>query len=715
MTITKLQSVDPRVRRCPSASGPLSAAVAATLGLLPAVAAYAQDDAAGILEEVVVRAPHYVPSSNSAATKLDIPLIETPQAITVIPRDQIDLLNWDDMEQAVRYTSGVVGENFGPDERYDWLTLRGFNPIQYVDGLQAPVGSVTNVGLDLYGFQSMEVLKGPASVLYGQTPPGGIVNLTSRRPERDAGGEFDVQYGSFDHKQVAGDMTGPIGDISSYRLTALYRDRETQMDFVESERLYVAPAFTFDFSTRTRLTLLGYFQQDDIKNDGGGFLPAQGVSLPNPFGEVPIGRNLGEPGYNRYERDHYGVGYDFVHEFSDAVTLRQNLKYSNAEVEMHSVYGGGLQEDLRTVNRNVFDFNEDVDSLAVDTRAELRFGDDVTHTVLAGVDYRDYENVSEFTFGFWAAPTLDLFEPVYGVGTIPSLPYFPFTNQQQEQIGAYLQDQIRFDRLIFTLSARNDWVDTENPGQSKSDSEFTYRAGVNYLFDSGLAPYAAYATSFQPTPGATFEGDPFDPTSGEQFEVGIKYEPKGMPDGVNAFMTLAAYELTQEDVLTPDPDPDHLFFNVQAGEVEVKGIELEGVARFNERLSLNGSYSYTDSEVTKSNGPDLGKRLTMVPEQKFSLLVDYTFQTGALAGFGFGAGVRYQSDSYGDGANEWRNPSVTLYDAILHYDRAGWRFAVNGSNLTDKEYVSRCSSIVDCFYGLRRVVTASVTRHWGAN
>ncbi|MDB5466601.1 MAG: TonB-dependent siderophore receptor, partial [Phenylobacterium sp.] len=151
----------------------------ATAGVLAIAApAMAQETRTGVVEELVVTAPNYVATTNVAATKVAIPLIETPQSISVVTRDQMDLLNLQNLQQVVRYTSGVVGENFGSDERYDWLTLRGFNPVEYIDGLQAPVGSVSNVGLDLWGAQSVEILKGPSGVLYGQTPPGGLVNIT---------------------------------------------------------------------------------------------------------------------------------------------------------------------------------------------------------------------------------------------------------------------------------------------------------------------------------------------------------------------------------------------------------------------------------------------------------------------------------------------------------------------------------------------------------
>jgi iron complex outermembrane receptor protein len=219
--------------------------------LTAAAPAFARDDS---VEKVVVTAPRYVPTGETTASKSQTPLVEVPQSVTVISRDQIDLLDWSTLGQVVRYTAGVTGENYGPDQRVDWLTVRGFNPVQYIDGLQAAVGSISNVGLDLYGAESVEILKGPSSVLYGATPPGGIVNVTSRRPGQEFGGEIELQGGNYDHKQVNFDITGPLGDKASARFTGLYRDKGGQIDGVDAERVYLAPAFTFQPTDATRIT-----------------------------------------------------------------------------------------------------------------------------------------------------------------------------------------------------------------------------------------------------------------------------------------------------------------------------------------------------------------------------------------------------------------------------------------------------------------------------
>ena len=695
-------------------------ATASLLAFCSAAPAWAQSNDTDVTElaEIVVTAPNYVSTAGQSATKTDAPLIETPQSVSVISRDQIDLLGWTSLMQAVRYTSGITAENYGPDERYDWLTLRGFNPVQYIDGLQAPGGSVPNIGTDLYGAESVEVLKGPSSVLYGSTPPGGIVNLTSRRPQQLFGGELEVLTGNMSQLQVAGDVTGPIGERLAGRLTALYRQRDTQLDGVESERAYVAPALSIELGPDTDLTLLAYHQDDRVTGDGGGFLPSQGVVLPNPLGTVSTSTNLGEPDYNLFDRQQWGVGYDIRHALSDTLSIQQNLKVFSNRAYQTGPYGTGLldadfdgvPDDYRTVTRSMFSFLEDVDSVAVDTRLAAAFSaGGVRHEVLVGVDHRVTDNLQASYFG--AAPSIDLFAPVYGAPIVEG-PLATFLDQTQTQTGLYVQDQIRAGGLVLTLAARNDWLDVEDhigAGDS-DDSAFTGRIGANYVFDNGVAPYVAYATSFQPVNGADWYGNLFAPSEGEQIEAGIKYDGRDLPEGVDLFASIAVYALTQTNVLTPDPDPTHVWFNVQTGEVEVKGLEIEAAARFHERLSLNASYAYTDSEVTRSNGPDLGQELVSTPRHKASLFADYTFQTGQLAGLGGGLGVRYMGDSYGDGANLWETPAVTLWDAVIHYDIGDWRIQATASNLFDEVYLSRCTAANQCFYGSRGLYAVSLTR-----
>ena len=707
----------PTLRLVLAAGASFSVLALATASMAQSVETRRVFDETTQLEEVIVTAPDYVPSGSLTATKTGAPLIETPQSISVVSRDQIDLLNFIDVQQAVRYTAGIVGENYGPDIRYDFLTQRGFIPAQYVDGLLAPVSaSIVNNGVDLYGFESVEVLRGPSGSLYGNTPPGGLYNLTSRRPDGDFGGELQAKYGTDDFKQIAGTITGSVTEGVSARLTALYRDRGSQTDHVSAERTYIAPAVTWEITPGTDLTVLGHWQSDRNNGDTNGFLPVLGVLVPNPSGEVSRGTNLGEPDYNRYDRDQWTLGYGFEHRFSDTLKLVQNLQYSDYEEDQLVIYGSGLLADNRTVTRSNFPYRDDVKQLAVDTRVEGEFQQGaVRHTLLAGLDYRDYDEHSEF--GFAGASNIDLFNPVYGAGgPIVTPSYFTFTDQELKQTGLYLQDQVDFGQFILTVSGRQDWVKQTNHAAGDAvtkQDQFSWRIGGTYVLDNGLAPYVSYATSFTPVVGTDVNGAQFEPSESEQYEAGIKWDARNLPDDVSLFATAAVYQLTQTNIVTAVPVTP--VSSIQTGEAEVKGFELEAVGRIRNQWAVNASYTYADTEVTRSNGPDLGGRLTGQPKHKLSLFADYTIQSGALGGLGFGVGGRYLSDTPGSQLGAFNptvyySPSVTLWDAIIHYDTPDWRFAVNGSNIFDKKYAGRCSGQYACFYGQGQQVFATVSR-----
>jgi iron complex outermembrane receptor protein len=549
-------------------------------------------------------------------------------------------------------------------------------------------------------------------VLYGATPPGGIVNYTSRRPQPDFHAEVQGVLGTFDNRQAAGDVTGPLTDSLSYRLTGLYRKSDTQVNGAHVERTYIAPALKWDIGQATSLTLLAFYQRDDNHGGDGGFLPAQGTLLPNPNGSIPVETNVGEPGYNRFKRDLFGVGYEASHAFNEHIRLVQDLKYSRQEIQFFSIYGTGLQSDLRTLNRANFIFPEDIRNLGVDTRLEVAGSTGpIEHEALLALDYLETKNHTSFEFG--SAPSIDIFHPVYGQA-IPA-PFFvlpDYIKSRSEQLGVYAQDTLKYEDWRLTLNARQDHL-----SGAVNDDKFTWRAGLNYVTSFGLAPYFAYSTSFQPVSGADFAGNAFVPTTGEQYELGVKYEPRPITRDLRWFASAAAYDLVQQQVLTNDPA--HQFFSVQTGEVEVKGVELESVARIRERLSINASYSYTDSKVTKSNGADLGKQLPATPRSKAALLVDYTAQEGVLAGFGGGAGVRYLGAAYGDPANTLKSSAETLVDLLLHYDLGGlrpglkgWRLSLNANNLFDKVYVQSCSDLNTCFYSQRRSVLFTLDRKW---
>ncbi|HEV8408651.1 MAG TPA: TonB-dependent receptor, partial [Sphingomicrobium sp.] len=300
---------------------------------------------------------------------------------------------------------------------------------------------------------------------------------------------------------------------------------------------------------------------------------------------------------------------------------------------------------------------------------------------------------------------------------------YPFTynDQKLKQTGIYGQDQIGIDRLYITLGGRYDWVNINSFGAVQKEHKFTYRAGANYVSASGIAPYISYSTSFEPVLGHdSVTGNPFVPTSVNQWEGGVKYDARGLPSNVKLFATAALFDIKEKNFVVAQVGPTPIG-GTQAGAVQVKGLELELVSRINQQLSINASYSYNHSEVTNNpNAPqDVGFPLPTTPKHKLSLFADYTIKHGMLAGLGGGAGVRYNSSSAGT-LPSGTFPAVpfgptivtgaaTLFDAIIHYDTPRFRVAVNASNLFDKNYVARCTGLYGCVYGAGRQVIVTLT------
>ena len=684
--------------------------------------------------DIVVTARNYVPEGSMTATKTDIPLIQTPQSITVITRDQIDLLNFIDAQQAVRYTAGVFGENYGPDPRYDFITVRGFTPKQYIDGLAVPATTtIAAVGVDLYAFQSLDILKGPSSVLYGAAPPGGILNEVSRRASSRFGGEIEAKGGTDRFGEIATTVTGPVTPYLDVRATMLYRDSQGDIDFQRNKRLLAAPTATVKLGDGTTLTGLLYYQYDKNKGGAGGFLPIYGTLLASPTGRtISRSTNLDDP-ETLFERRQTGVGYDFAHRFSGAVSFHSNTKWSYYREETPTgIYSGGgftnkdnaaLPSYYRTLQQYNFSYAETVSSFATDNRLDARLvTGTLTQKLVAGVDYRNVVNRAAFNFIF--AGTLDAFDPVHDPAFQQDIGFpFAYNSQRLRQTGVYGQDQLNVGNLFVTLGGRYDWVTVDDrlAATTQKEHKFTYRVGANYVTDAGIAPYVSYATSFEPVLGTdTVTKAPFKPTSVKQIEGGVKFDARGLPRDVKLFATIAAFDIREKNFVAAQVGATPIG-GTQAGVVEVYGGELELVARIHEQLSINAAYSYNHSEVKSNvNAPgDVGAPLPTTPKHKASIFADYTLRHGTLAGFGFGAGVRYNSASAGSlpsgtfpvlvAGQAIVTGEATLFDAILHYDTPSLRFAVNGSNIFDKNYVARCTGLYGCVYGAGRQVIGTVT------
>lgn len=729
----------------------LLASAAATLCAFPALAqapapAAAEASEAGTiaLPEVNVQAtawrawesvPGYVAPVTTTGSKTDTPLIEAPQSVGVVTRSQIDDQAALSVSQALRYTAGVLGE-VRPSARYDSVFVRGFGGqgtsaafVNFLDGLRQGRGLYFGVpNTEPWLLERIEVLRGPASVLYGQTGVGGLVNLVSRRPSANHVNEVRIEAGSNALMQTAFDLGGTLTEDGQflYRLTGLARKADTQYDFTQEERIAIAPALTWRPDEDTSLTVLASYQYDP---EGGfyNFVPATGSVLYNPNGRLPRGFFGGDPSFDKYNRTQASIGYQFEHRLDNVWTVRQNFRYSHIDAEVNVVSIRSVGADQRTATRSATFVSDHANAYALDNQAQATFTTGpVNHTALFGIDWQ--RTSARARQGLGTAPSLDLFAPVY-YQTIPTIWTNPsgLTNQNLDQLGFYAQDQIAIDRWRFNVGVRYDRASIGTTthqasgavaaNNSQDDDQFTWRVGGLYLFDNGIAPYASYSTSFLPNTGTMAPqrgGGTFDPTTGEQYEIGIKYQPPGM----NSFIQLAAYHIRQENVLTRDPD--FITYNITQGEIRSRGIELEGRASLTDGLDLIGAYSYIDAEITKSNNPGVqGSRVPQVPNHMASAWANYRFLEGPLRGLSLGGGVRYIGPTYGNDTNTFKVNDYTLFDAAIRYDfgarfesMRGLELAVNAQNLADKDYVASCSTTTACYYGTGRMVLGSLRARW---
>jgi iron complex outermembrane recepter protein len=660
----------------------------------------------------------YVATNSATATKTNTPLIETPQAVSVVTRDQIEAQAAQNLWQALRYTSGVTTEQTGADMRFLNVYVRGFVADQYLDSLKLLPGSFAVPQIEIYNLQRIEVLHGPSSVLYGQGSPGGIVNMISKRPTAEPFREVVTQAGNYGLLVGGFDASGPLDKEGHflYRLTGLARETGTQVDFTEYQRGSISPAFTWRPSADTTLTILTNYQNDP---KAGFFnqLPARGTALFNPNGQISTHFYSGEPSFDRFDREQYNAGYVFEHRFNDAWTVRQNLRYMDVNVDFATVFpSGGLQPNLRTLNRFAFTTLEELKTFTVDSQAEAKFATGpFLHKLLIGNDYQKAFDFAVNRNG--PAPSINVFNPAYGL-SIATPPIIINRKQVQNQLGFYAQDQIKLGGWNALVGVRQDRAGTDTNNlltrtlASQSDVATTKRAALLYLFDIGVAPYVQYTESFQPLIGTTASGRAFKPTTGQQKEVGIKFQPPGW----NALTSVAAFDLVQQNVLTPDPA--NALFSVQTGAIRSRGVEFESKLSLTDSFNMIAAYTYLDLVVEQANDGTVGKRPVGIPRNTASLWGDYTFPWGPLAGFGLAAGVRYLGLSAGDTLNTFSIPGATLVDAAIHYDFAnlspalrGYFFSLNAQNLMDKVYVQWCQN-QGCWYGLRRTVIGTLRYRW---
>jgi iron complex outermembrane receptor protein len=659
----------------------------------------------------------YAAKRSATGTKTDTPLIETPQSISVVTADQMSTLKVQTLEDALAYTAGIVTVA-GYSGSFDRFTSRGFvidddTGSIYRDGLKVSGTSWASGQQEPYGLERVEFLKGASSVLYGASSPGGIVNTVSKRPTGDRIREVNIQAGNRDHRQLAADIGDKLNEDGSlsWRLVALARNEDTGTDYIPNNSRYFAPSLKWQPSADTSFTLLAHYQEKKTTYNYG--LPAVGTLISSPFGKISRHRFVGEPGFDRQENTQTGIGYVFENAFSEQTSIRHSLRYIDSEGDVRFTTGGLDATGQFYTGRLAVQEYERTSGLSTDTSVthKVQTGA-VSHTLLGGLDYSQYKPESEW-YAAAGFPDLNLYKPVYGAKHGPMSPYLPASSKQiSTRTGLYFQDQMKIaDKWVLLLGGRQDWSEIKmSPffGQENYESEktdkFSGRAGAVYLADNGLAPYVSFSQSFEPQAGKNASGR-FKPTTGEQYELGIRYQPKGAAYLISA----SIYELTQQNVVSTNPATPGI--SRQTGEVRSRGFELEAKGKVGRYANVIASYAYTDAKNTEDEDKTLiGQRRPNVPHNQFALWGDYQMAQFGLPNLKLGLGARYIGSTEDVGGTGETVPSYTLFDAMVSYDLGNWRLGLNARNIGDKVYLN-CSD-ANCLYGAPRKVILSATMRW---
>lgn len=736
--------------------------LAAMVAAAPAYAVAQDDDEnATELDEITVTADKenpqgpdegYKAERSLTATKTDTPLSETPRSVSVVTQEQIDDQGAQTLGDILEYVPGISAANYPAGDALagDIFYIRGMNQRDYGygtyrDGLRMQPNAYST-SAEPFGLERVEVFKGPTSILYGENVPGGLVNLVSKRPTEEPQGEVNLSYGTHDRTQVSSDVSGPMVDDGSVRgrLVFLGRHSDTQTDSVPDDRIYIAPSISIDLTERDTLTLMTQYQRDDTEIQLG--LPAAGTLLEHPNGELDTDTNLGHPEWDTFEREFWTLGYEYEHMFNDEWTFRQNARFVRSLVKRQETWwsfppalpvvpgllpnganGDGYDDIVLAYGRNR---DNDSKVFSIDNQLVGHVNSaGIEHTLLAGasfdrISFEQTQFVSEppntETLELNEYQIIDIFDPVWM--TEPQTSVEASNDEMKQDLaGAYAQWQGKTGGLIALVGGRYDWARSENDDRTaanndsdRTDNEFTWQTGLMYQFDNGLSPYVSYATTFVPVQqiASLTTGDTFDPITGDQVEVGLKYEPIGW----NTSFTVAYFDLTKEDDVTYDnAGGDYR----QVGKTESNGVEIEVKSDITESFNLTAAYSYVDAEIKDDAGSRYeDKQITGVPRHQASVWANYKFLGGALNGLQTGLGVRYLGSSYAYPPENLaygtlKTDGETLVDAALGYAFTdNWSAKVNVKNLFDKEYIAQCNNAGRCYFGSERTVLGTVSYNW---
>ncbi|WP_201579648.1 TonB-dependent siderophore receptor [Psychrobacter sp. Pi2-52] len=665
----------------------------------------------------------YSDGYRSTGTKTALDPNDAPMSYTRIDQDLLQKRQADSVNAALRYEPGVSAESRGTVSIFDEYNIRGFKTYSnFYDGLRLPYDGTYNLmpQVDIYATEAVEVVKGSASSLYGYAAPGGMVNQIAKAPKSTQENEVQLRFGNQNLKEVAVDSTGPITDTLNYRLVALKRQKDGQMQTTEEERLLINPSLEWQ-ATDDVSVLANLFYQDDPEMVPSTPLPAVGTVYNASYGKLGSDAYAGDK-WNKFSKEVFMPSVTVNWDINDQLTFKHITRYTDAEAQQRNVYNneGFVKGSDTILDRIAYTTDESMKNWTTDNQLAYQFDTaNTSHNLLFGIEYQETDSTADYyNAGADGTPNLDLSNPDFSQINTDTLPLDNFNRYddiEQSQLGLYVQDEMTWQDWTVVAGLRHDKfksildrTDTSKgviPSEEMIDndaSETSGRLAAIYNFNNGLSPFVSYSQSFQPVVGSNFITDePFEPTTADQLEAGVKYLSKDRATQG----TLAVFDITQKNVVVSD------YVNyrnqTQTGEIASKGFEISGSHMLNDWVDVAASYSYTDAEITKEeiNPEVVGNTPAQTAKHKATLWADY-YATDKLT---LNAGVRYEDGMQIDKQNTDKLPSVTLVDIGGNY-QINPMLTVGASinNLFDKTYVGACYDINNCWMGPERQMTVSL-------
>ena len=653
----------------------------------------------------------YHATRSASATRTDTAIHETPQSISVVSKDVVEDLGATRLQDALDYAGGVGRANNFGGQGLTTFTVRGFTTGEfYRNGF--PINRGYPNMPDANTIERLEVLRGPATMLYGRGDPGGTFNVVSKQPLAERTVTLGSQLNDQGMKRGTLDASGPLDEEGrlAYRLNVVGEGGDTFRDHVETERYGVTPVITWQATDDTKVTFEGDFMRNNHPLDRGL------TRFPNQRGTPSRDTFWGDKDAGKLHNDNNMAQLRFEHALSDNWTLGGGFQWLDGSLKGNAIEANGrdsLGADGRTLQRN-FNYRKlewtDKDYQLNLTGHFSTGGFD--HTLLTGIEYEDYDYKSIIQRSSAVAGTypIDIFDPVYGQ-TRPALTRTPTHDKENlKTYAAFVQDQVALtERLKVLAGARferfeHDYQNYVGKSWQAADNAVTPRVGVIYDLTDTVAVYADAARSFKPNTGASREGGGFAPEKGKSYEMGIKWEALDRQLSVDA----AIYQIEKKNVLTTDPVDNT--FSVAAGQVRSRGFDLNVAGNLTPEWRVIGGYAYVDAEVTRDNTLRSGTRLMNIPRNSFSLLNVYEFQDGALKGLGLGAGGKYVDQRAGQTANTaFSMDAYTVVDLLGYYKvNEHVRLNLDVKNLFNREYEEGAFGNIYAYPGAPRTVQVGI-------